>query len=304
MSKYLLARYIWEMSTIYRAKHITLKEINERWRDSPYYDGKDIPRRTFDYHRKEVEMLFGVSIECDKHDNTYHIEGDSGFRNDKLKQWLIHSFATTNVIREARDLDDRISLEQVPSAEPHLSTIIQALRSQTILDLSYQSFEKNNPEHYELLPYAIKLFRQRWYVIGKVVNREGILVFAMDRILQSTLTTQKFKYPKQFNIHDYYSESFGIIIENGVECQRVRLKVMNNQAHYFRSLPLHASQKEIETNTDYSIFEYHLKPTYDFEQEILSHREDVEVLEPINLRNTIKESVKKMMELYGDMLTL
>ena len=105
MSKYLLARYIWEVSTIHRARRITLKEINERWRDSPYYDGKDIPRRTWDYHRKEIEMLFGVSIECDKHDNTYRIESDSGFRNDELKQWLIHSFSMTNVIREARDLE-------------------------------------------------------------------------------------------------------------------------------------------------------------------------------------------------------
>lgn len=74
MAKNLLARYIWEVSTIYRARRITLKEINEKWRDSPYYDGKDIPRRTFDYHRKEVEMIFDLNIVCDKHDNTYHIE--------------------------------------------------------------------------------------------------------------------------------------------------------------------------------------------------------------------------------------
>ena len=60
MAKNLLARYIWEVSTIYRARRITLKEINEKWRDSPYYDGKDIPRRTFDYHRKEVEMATGM----------------------------------------------------------------------------------------------------------------------------------------------------------------------------------------------------------------------------------------------------
>ena len=42
MAKYLLARYIWEVSTIYRACRITLKELNEKWRDAPYYDGKDI----------------------------------------------------------------------------------------------------------------------------------------------------------------------------------------------------------------------------------------------------------------------
>ena len=169
MARNLLARYIWEISTIYRARRITLKEINEKWRDSPYYDGKDIPRRTFDYHRKEVEMIFDVNIVCDKHDNTYRIEDDDGFRNGEVRRWLINTFAMTNAIREARDLDDRISLEDIPSAEPFLSTIIQAIREQKVLNMHYQSFERNAPTQHDLLPYAIKLFRLRWYVIGQQV---------------------------------------------------------------------------------------------------------------------------------------
>ena len=152
---------------------------------------------------------------------------------------------------------------------------------------------------YELEPYAVKLFRQRWYIVGKIRNKDGVLIFALDRIMHLSKTDHKFNYPKQFNVHDYYHDSFGIIIEKGVDCQRVLLKVMNGQAKYFRSLPLHHSQKEVETNTDYSIFEYHLKPTYDFEQEILSHREDVEVVEPLSLRETIKDSIMKMWAIYS-----
>ena len=298
MAKNLLARYIWEVSTIYRARRITLKEINEKWRDSPYYDGKDIPRRTFDYHRKEVEMIFDVNIVCDKHDNTYRIEDDEGFKNGEVRRWLINTFAMTNAIREARDLDDRISLEEIPSAEPFLSTVIQAIREQKVLNMQYQSFERNTPTLHDLMPYAIKLFRLRWYVIGKVKDRDGIMIFATDRITNLEQTEEKFRYPQGFNIHDFYRDSYGIIIDKNVVCERVRIKVMNNQAKYFRSLPLHHSQLEIETTPEYSIFEYKLKPTYDFEQEILSHREDVEVLEPVSLRETIKDSVMKMAKLY------
>ena len=300
MAKYLLARYIWEVSTIYRAHRITLKELNNQWRDSPYYDGKDIPRRTFDYHRKEIEMLFQVNIVCDKHDNTYRIEEDSAFHNDEVRRWLLNNFSMTNAIREARDLEECISIEPIPSAEPYLSVVLQALREHKVLSMTYQSFERNTPTVYELMPYAVKLFHLRWYVIGKTMNSEVILTFAMDRIQSLTFTEQKYKYPKSFNVHEYYRDSFGIIIENGVQCERVRLKVMNNQAKYFRSLPLHTSQKEIETTPSYSVFEYLLKTTYDFEQEILSHREDVEVLEPMALRNNIMESVRKMAELYNN----
>ena len=299
MAKNLLARYIWEVSTIYRAKRITLKEINDKWCDSPYYDGKDIPRRTFDYHRKEIEMLFDVNIVCDKHDNTYRIEDDEGFKNGEVRRWLINTFAMTNAIREARDLDDRISLEQIPSAEPYLSTIIQAIREQKVLNMNYQSFERDALTQHELMPYAIKLFRLRWYVIGKVKDKDGIRIYAMDRIKHIEQTDGKFKYPKQFNVHEYYCDSFGIIIDDTKKCELIRIKVMNHQADYFRSLPLHPTQKEVETTAEYSIFEYRLKPTYDFEQEILSHREDVEVLEPVLLRKVIKESIMKMAKLYA-----
>jgi len=286
------------VSTIYRARRITLKEINERWRNSPYYDGKDIPRRTWDYHRKEIEMLFGVNIECDKHDNTYRIEGDTLFNNNDLRQWLINTFSTTNAIREARDMEDCISLESVPSAGPHLSTVILAIRERETLNMDYQSFECESSKVYEVEPYAVKLFRQRWYVIGKTKDKEEVLIFALDRILHLTKTNLKFGYPKRFNVYDYYHDSFGIIVENGIDCQRVRLKVMNGQAKYFRSLPLHHSQKEVEICPEYSIFEYWLKPTYDFEQELFSHREDIEVLEPAMLRGTMKESIEKMLSRY------
>ena len=300
MAKYLLARYIWEVGTIYRARRITLKELNEKWRDAPYYDGKDIPRRTFDYHRKEIEMLFQVNIVCDKHDNTYRIEDDSAFRTGEVRRWLLNNFSMTNAIREARDLEECISIEPIPTAEPYLSVVLQALREHKVLHMTYQSFECDTPSAYELMPYAVKLFHLRWYVIGQIINRDGVLIFSLDRIQSLSMSEKKYKYPKSFNVHDYYRDSFGIIIENGVQCERVRLKVMNNQAKYFRSLPLHSSQKEVEVMPNYSVFEYQLKTTYDFEQEILSHREDVEVLEPMSLRENIKNSILKMAILYND----
>ena len=74
--------------------------------------------------------------------------------------------------------------------------------------------------------------------------------------------------------------------------------VKNNQQKFFRSLPLHPSQNEIETKDDYSIFEYYIQPAFDFQQTILSFGESVEVLAPEWLRTEITEKIKKMMEIY------
>jgi hypothetical protein len=298
MAKYLFARYIWELTTIYRLKRVTLKELNERWRDCYLYDGKDIPRRTFDYHRKEIEMLFNLNIVCDKRDNTYHVEDDSSFRNGELRRWLVNSVAVSSIVRQAEDLENRISLEHIPSSEPFLPDIIQALRENKVVSFTYQSFDRDMPTQHSLMPYALKLFRQRWYIVGKPLDDKKILIFATDRINAFTVEEQTFKYPTDFDINDYYRDSFGIIIEDGLPCEHIVIKVASSQVKYLRSLPLHHSQRETTTIPEYSIFEYDLKPTYDFEQEILSHRDDFEILQPLSFRDKIKTIIKDMYQRY------
>ena len=298
MAKYLFARYIWEITTIYRAKRLTLKELNERWRNCYLYDGKDIPRRTFDYHRKEIEMLFNLNIVCDKRDNTYHVEDDSCFRKGELRQWLVNSVAVSSIMREAEDLESRIALEPIPSSMPFLTEIIRALRENKVISFSYQSFDRDNPTQHTFLPYALKLFRQRWYIVGRSLDNEKILTFATDRLDSLIVEEQTFKYPNDFDINDYYRDSFGIIIEDGIPCEHIVIKVASSQVKYLRSLPLHHSQRETVITPEYSIVEYDLKPTYDFEQEILSHREDFEILKPASLRDRIKSIVNNMYERY------
>ncbi len=302
MAKYLFARYIWELTTIYRAKRITLKELNERWRDCYLYDGKEIPRRTFDYHRKEIEMLFNLNIICDKRNNTYHVEDDSSFRKGELRRWLVNSVAVSSIVREAEDIGNRIALERIPSSEPFLPDIIQALRENKVISFCYQGFDRDIPTQHTLMPYALKLFRQRWYIVGRPLDNDKILIYATDRIGSLTIVEQTFKYPADFDISEYYRDSFGIIIEDGIPCEHIVIKVNSSQVKYLRSLPLHHSQKETAITPEYSIFEYDLRPTYDFEQEILSHREDFKILEPISLRKRMKEIVKSMCEMYDDLV--
>lgn len=71
-----------------------------------------------------------------------------------------------------------------------------------------------------------------------------------------------------------------------------------SQVPYFRSLPLHRSQKEEETTEDYSVFSYYLVPTYELRQEILSHGANVEVVYPETLRAQIKEEIAEMHKIY------
>ena len=72
----LFNRYVWLVDTIYRRGRITFEEINERWMRSQLNEtGDEIPLRTFHNHRKAIEQMFDINIECDKRDGyVYYIE--------------------------------------------------------------------------------------------------------------------------------------------------------------------------------------------------------------------------------------
>ena len=78
----------------------------------------------------------------------------------------------------------------------------------------------------------------------------------------------------------------------------MKLKVNADQSNYLRSLPLHHSQEEIETNDDYSIFTLRVRPTFDFQQELLKHGDTLEVLEPQWLRKEMTATIKRMFNKY------
>ena len=60
-------RYIWLLDTISKSKKpLTYESIVKIWESSPYANMGGLPIRTFHEHRKGIEEMFGVIIECDK----------------------------------------------------------------------------------------------------------------------------------------------------------------------------------------------------------------------------------------------
>ena len=54
--------YIWLVSTIRKAKKISLAEINELWVKTEMSGGVELPRSTFNRHKDTIEDIFGIYI--------------------------------------------------------------------------------------------------------------------------------------------------------------------------------------------------------------------------------------------------
>ena len=107
------------------------------------------------------------------------------------------------------------------------------------------------------------------------------------------------KLPKNFSAEEYFSNFFGIIADDEIKPSTVEIKVSSDQVKYVESLPLHPSQKVVMETSDYTLFQYHLVPTFDFRQEILSRGSTFEVMSPEWFRDEVKEEISAMYKNYG-----
>ena len=123
-------------------------------------------------------------------------------------------------------------------------------------------------------------------------------MYALDRMLDVEVLSDTFKLPEGLDAKAWFQSLYGVRRYDDMKPQQVLLKVYGKQVRYFRSLPLHSSQEEIETHRDYSIFAYNLAPDYDFKQDILSFGDTIEVLEPSQLRIEITTVVSNLYNHY------
>lgn len=312
MSANLFGRYVWLMDILRRYKRLTFQEINELWQESGLGYGEKLPLKTFHNHKKAIKDIFDVYIECDRKDGyRYYIDEPERIEGNNLRNWLISSYATLNQIQADNKLEDRIIFEEIPSGQTWLTCIADAMRRNHVLSIMHQGFGKPEPSTFEIEPYCLKVVKRRWYVVARspyysernkeqgVKPSDVYLVYALDRISDIQDTGKTFKMKKDFDVHSYFEGCCGVITSNESP-QKIVLRAYNGFADYLRTLPLHESQREIGSDDESTLFEYHLKPTFDFYQLVLAQGDQVEVLEPDPVREEMRNFAQNMLDYYTE----
>ena len=298
MAKNLIGKYVWLVETIYNAGRITFEEINQKWLDDDMAEDP-IPLRTFHKWRIAAEDMFGLVIDCERKGGYhYYISNASEIKNGSIRSWLLSTISLSNLLLDSQQLKDRIILEDVPSGLDYLPKIIEAMKSNTVITITYQSYWREESNTFDVHPYCVKLFKQRWYMVALSPYYNKLLIYSLDRIFGLWGKKEKFKMPEDFEPSVFFQDCYGVIAGTKRKPQTVRIKVSAGQANYIRSLRLHVSQDEVEKNDEYSIFTYFLRPEFDFIQELLANGEDVEVLEPLWLRKDVGGIIKRMWNKY------
>ena len=288
-------QYIWIINTLRAYRRQTLEELNQKWQDDQVADGNPLQRSSFNRHRDAILDMFGIIIDCDKKTYKYYISNEDVLCDDSIERWLFSTLTVHGMLADSAAVKERLVLENAPAGEQYLDIIIRAIRTNRRLRIGYKKFQAEGYEKV-VCPYALKLFRQRWYLLA-LNDEDQMRIYALDRITMLELTDKPFEMPEDFSPQAYFSEYFGVLT-NDTPMAHVIVRAHKWMPNYLRTLPLHHSQRELTSTEDYTDFSFDIRPATDFLGELLRHSDGIEVLEPPELREKMRQMIADTLKRY------
>ncbi|MCX2454346.1 WYL domain-containing protein [Pedobacter sp. PLR] len=253
--------------------------------------------KTFKRDLEDIFSLYHCDIQYNRANNEYYIKSTE---EDTINNRMLEAFNTFNALNSSVGYNEYVEFEETASnGSENFHGILHAIKNKVVLKINYQSYWSSTTRERNVKPYFLKEFKNLWYLIGQDIDKDEIRTFALDRMKSIEITRKKFVYPVEEEPKSYFDNCYGII--SGDQRKPVEAVVLSFhpfQGKYVKSMPLHSSQKIVKDTDEELVIKLYVYPTFDFEMQLLSYGPLVQVLKPVELRDTIKEKLKKALENY------
>lgn len=228
--------------------------------------------------------------------------------------WFSSYFENTQLLldtnREVENGTSHIcsSLEQNLTNIDLLPVFNKAITDKKVLRFSYQRFGQ---DPFELIfhPQFLKEYNGRWFVFGEA-EREPYQAYnvPLDRIVGELIEVNDVEYisaPKGF-YQEFFNNIIGVTHEKDAKVEQVVIRTKTEYQHgLILTKPLHHSQKETLPFSEhedgcYGEVTLTIEPNRELRGKILAYGQYLEVMEPMSLREQIKDILKRQMAYYFD----
>jgi predicted DNA-binding transcriptional regulator YafY len=276
--------------------YATLKQILNEFEEKEIYTTERTLQRDF----KTLRETFFINVEYNSTLRGYFINSD--YDRD-YNDWM-HVFELFNKAKVINEilLKDNKSIDYIDfdrnqqlTNEVYFEQFLRSIIGRKQVEITYQSYWKDESELITICPYLLKQYQNRWYIFGSDetnLNRS----YGLERITEVKVLDNGFK-PNLKDPKSLFNDVVGInFSENKLD--NVVLSYEAFQGNYLKSQPLHPRQKIlIDTEEEFRI-ELRIRPNYELEEQLLKQAEKVEVIAPLWLRNRIKERMEKALKRY------
>lgn len=209
-------------------------------------------------------------------------------------------FDRMNISPEMDDeaVERHVQFETTPLAAGSelLPQLLSAIKQHQEVRFRYLSYLDGSETERLLRPFLLKEYRNRWYVIGHDVARNGTRTFGLDRISDLTITEIYFGTSDDFDQEQLFHHSFGITAGGDVEL--IILRFGSRQAKFILSQPLHPTQTTVHDDEEGITVSIEVIPSAELVMAILSFGESVEVLSPPGIRLEVANRIAAAVEKY------
>lgn len=254
-------------------------------------------KRTFQRDIREIRNIFGIDIEYSKSEKGYLIF-QSEMENMNFQR-MMEAFDMFNSLNISQDLKPYIHLEKrPPQGTENLYGLLHSIKNKLKVTFMYQKYWEEEPSSRSGEPYALKEFKNRWYLVAKDIRDNKIKSFALDRLTKLDITTVPFSDSVSFDVEKHFRFCYGIISPEVMKPVEVILSFEPFQGKYIKSLKLHENQEIIIDSEQEFRIKLNICITFDFIMELLSYAGSLKVLKPKSLANKIRNAHLKASRLY------
>lgn len=171
----------------------------------------------------------------------------------------------------------------------NITALERAIINKYVITFTYFNAELT-VTHQTVEPLKLVFKSHSWYLVAYSENKKDIRTFKMSRIRELQITNQLFdrELPKDFSITPVYKEEYNTPVFILHFSEKIAYKVYDEfQEKYI---------KKLDDGTLEVTFRYRLSDwTFLY---LLSFGEYVEIIEPVEARNILKEKAKKIFSMY------
>ncbi|WP_341228440.1 WYL domain-containing protein [uncultured Arcticibacterium sp.] len=184
---------------------------------------------------------------------------------------------------------EKVELKNIEKLDKFYRYIVE----KRVIDIDYKYFEWELVSK-TIVPVLLKEYNNRWTLMAFDKEKESYQNFPLDRIINERLSSVSLAGESGFDAVRHFKDVIGVSVPVDVEKEVIVLKVGKPRAHYVNTKPWHRSQLLVEEQDEYMIFQLSIVPNLEFWAKVMEHIEDIEVMEPANLRETFLEKVEKV----------
>lgn len=255
-------------------------------------------KRTFQRDLEDIRSIYNIDIQFDYTRKVYYIDQN---QQPEMNERILEAFDTFNALNISDRLSDYIHFEKRrPQGTQNLYGLLHAIKTKIQITFSYQKYWENELTVRTVEPYALKEFKNRWYLLANDTKDQKVKSFALDRMTDLEFSKQKFEPQSDYKVATHYKYCFGIISPNEPQPQEIILSFKQIQGKYIKSLPLHETQEILIDNEDELRVKLTLYLTHDFVMELLSLGNKMKILQPQKLIDEVKLNLQQALNQYNE----